>query len=193
MSDLTLQSCKKLTAEGLAEFCAHSPPALQKLNLSYTNLESKLLTVSCITHATSDVIFSGLPKMDGCSSLSDLTLQSCKKLTAEGLAEFCAHSPPALQKLNLSYTNLESKLLTVSCITHATSDVIFSGLPKMDGCSSLSDLMLSVCKKLTAEGLAEFCAHSPPALQKLDLSQTNLESKLLTVSCITHSTPNKIA
>ena len=79
---------------------------------------------NCSTHATSDVIFSGLPKMDGCSSLSDLTLQSCNKLTAEGLAEFCAHSPPALQKLNLSYTNLESKLLTVSYITHSTPNKI---------------------------------------------------------------------
>ena len=66
--------------------------------------------------------------MDGCSSLTDLNLESCNKLTADamhgmamlwydeedgeedgGLAEFCAHPPPMLQKLNLSQTNLESK------------------------------------------------------------------------------------
>ena len=51
----------------------------------------------------------GVPKMNGCTSLLDVNLKSCKALTADGLDEFCAHSPPALQKLNLSYTNLKSK------------------------------------------------------------------------------------
>ena len=41
MTDLDLMSCKKLAAEGLAEFCAQPPPALQKLKLSYTKMESK--------------------------------------------------------------------------------------------------------------------------------------------------------
>ena len=65
----------------------------------------------CSTHATPDVILSGLPKMDGCSSLTDLNLESCNKLTADGLAEFFAHPPPMLQTLNLQYTTLESKWL----------------------------------------------------------------------------------
>ena len=51
----------------------------------------------------------GLPKMDGCASLLDVNLESCKAVTADGLDEFCAYPPPALQKLNLSYTNLKSK------------------------------------------------------------------------------------
>ena len=51
----------------------------------------------------------GLPKMDGCASLLDVNLEECKALTADGLEEFCAHPPPALQKLNLSFTNLKSK------------------------------------------------------------------------------------
>jgi len=60
------------------------------------------LFVSLVTLDLSQNNLTGLPKMDGCSSLTDLSLESCK-LTAEGLAEFCAHSPPALQKLNLSW------------------------------------------------------------------------------------------
>ena len=82
----------------------------------------------------SDVIILGLPKMDGCSALTDLNLESCEKLTAEGLADFCAQPPPALQKLNLSYETLECKLLAVSCITHATqSDVIIVHLSFTQG------------------------------------------------------------
>ena len=51
----------------------------------------------------------GLPKMDGCTSLLDVSLDSCEALTADGLDEFCALLPPALQKLNLGNTNLKSK------------------------------------------------------------------------------------
>jgi len=153
LTDLKLDSCKKLTAEGLAEFCANPPAALQKLNLSSTRLKS-------------------LPKMDGCSSLTDLYLKDCFALTAEGLAEFCTNSPPALQKLNLYQANLEtvpdsiSKLQNLKALDLSAIDI--TGLPKMDGCESLTDLSLLSCKKLTAEGLAEFCAQPPPALQKLE-------------------------
>jgi len=116
------------------------------------------LFVSLVTLDLSQNNLTGLPKMDGCSSLTDLSLESCK-LTAEGLAEFCAHSPPALQKLNLSHC-------------HA-----LKSLPKLDGCSSLVDLNLGYCEKLTADGLFEFCAVPPPALQKLSLNNDrNLET-----------------
>ena len=47
----------------------------------------------------------------------------------------------------------------------------------MDGCLSLTDLNLNECKKLTADGLIGFFSHPPPMLQKLDLSETSLQSK----------------
>jgi len=83
---LYLDSCSSLEA---------IPDEISKLqNLKDLNLGGTAITAS--------------PKIDGCSSLTDLNLKSCKKLTVDGLAEFCAHSPPTLQTLNLSYTNLES-------------------------------------------------------------------------------------
>merc|ERR1712137_425471 len=91
------------------------------------------------------------PKIDGCSSLTDLNLKSCKKLTADGLAEFCAHSPPTLQTLNLSYTNLESLPSEIGNL---------QSLTKLDcyGCESLQSLPSTIgdCKSLTSLAL-EWC------------------------------------
>ena len=119
-----------------------------------------------------DVIILGLPKMDGCSSLTDLDLFGCKKLTADGL-----HPPPMLQKLNLRGTNVECKWWQFHVAPILQSNVIITALLTINGCSSLADLDLGYCNKLTADGLSEFCAFPPPALQKLSLNDTNLESK----------------
>jgi len=81
-----------------------------KLELTLEELSMELSAFKQLTSINlSGLGLTGLPKMDGCSSLTDLSLESCKKLTTEGLAEFCAEPPPKLQNLNLSDTTLESK------------------------------------------------------------------------------------
>ena len=99
--------------------------------------------------------------MDGCSSLADLNLESCKKLTADGLAEFCAHPPPMLQTLNLKYTTLESKwlLFLVAPMILLTSSLSFSALPKEIGeLSKLQSLILYGCGSLKGKCEPALCS-----------------------------------
>jgi len=94
--------------------------------------------------------------MDGCSSLMDLTLQSCKKLTASDLAEFCAHPPPKLQTLNLSYTTMEtvpdsiSKLQNLK-VLDLRSMAITALPPSIGDCKALTSLNLRYCHELAGE------------------------------------------
>merc|ERR1712178_632945 len=93
----------------------------------------------------------GLPKMDGCSSLTDLSLGSCRKLTAEGLAEFFAQPPSKLQKLKLSWCELLKTLP-----------------PSIGDCTSLMSLELHNCSSLEAV---------PDSISKLqNLKDLNLRS-----------------
>ena len=118
----------------------------------------------------------GLPEGVFTLPLKSLDIGCCTKLPIEVIGTIC-QKMHQLELLGLAGLEMTSKLLVISCSTTLQSDVILTGLPKMDGCSALTDLDLSCSKKLSADGLAEFCANPPPALRKLDLANTSLESK----------------
>merc|ERR1712137_958707 len=167
------------------KFVPAIPDSITKLQ----NLKDLDLTQTAIT---------GFPKMDGCSSLTDLNLESCKELTAKALVEFCSHPPPMLQKLNLRDTNLETlpkeigrlQKLKELCLGEC---YLLTGLPNeignlqslaklyCGGCSSLQslpegifDLLLkslniSICNQLPLDVIGTIC-QKMPQLESLDLS-----------------------
>ena len=93
----------------------------------------------------------GLPKMDGCASLLDVKLESCEALTADGLREFCAHPPPTLQKLDLSYTKLKGKCrrLHVVPVIRAKNSMLVDLPETISKLEKLQNLNLEECMSLT--------------------------------------------
>jgi len=103
--------------------------------------------------------------MDGCSSLADLNLGYCKKLTAESLAEFCAFPPPALQKLSLNDTNLESLPLSITNLTNLET---LNDQPIKTG----KTISFEKSSFASVDAIIAFLVKFNPAVESLDFSGT---------------------
>ena len=93
LNDQPIKTGKKISfarysyssVDAIIAFLAKFNPAVESLDFSeMKNLQSKLPAISCITHATSDVIITGLPNEIGnLQSLTELNCYRCSSLKSK--------------------------------------------------------------------------------------------------------------